>query len=153
MDDPGNNLIINMEAYYNHESIFLSGTMKTVYQAECSYCLEPFEKITRHSFHDELSLHCPGGGNEEKTVVIEDLEESFPIKGDTIDLGEYFRQLFEVSKGLNNLCHKECLGICAICGKNRNKNRCSCEKENIDPRFSVLKELKDKLNKEDSRRS
>ncbi len=59
MDDPGNNLIINMEAYYNHESIFLSGTMKTVYQAECSYCLEPFEKITRHSFHDELSLHCP----------------------------------------------------------------------------------------------
>ena len=148
--DTANRLTINMEAYYNREAIYISGMMEAIYQAECSFCLEPFEKSVKSSFQEELSLKFPGGRIGEREASMEDLEESLPIRGDLIDLGEFFRQLFELSKGLNGLCHEDCLGICPICGENRNKTRCKCEKRDIDPRFSILQDLKDKLDKKEN---
>ncbi|NLI71000.1 MAG: DUF177 domain-containing protein [Firmicutes bacterium] len=145
--DTDSRLTINMEAYYNRGAVYISGTMEAIYQAECSCCLEPFEKRMKSSFQEELSLHLSGG---EREASMEDLEESLPVKGGLIDLGEYFRQLFELSRGLNDLCREDCLGICPVCGENRNKIRCKCEKENVDPRFSILQDLKDKLDKEEN---
>lgn len=40
------------------------------------------------------------------------------------------------------ICREDCLGICPICGADRNKKKCSCrEDQGTDPRFEVLRGL------------
>ncbi|MBN8705855.1 MAG: DUF177 domain-containing protein [Bacteroidetes bacterium] len=40
------------------------------------------------------------------------------------------------------ICKEECLGICLICGKNKNTEPCECSDEKIDPRWEKLLKLK-----------
>ena len=39
------------------------------------------------------------------------------------------------------LCKDECLGLCPMCGANRNTAPCACEPKWIDPRLAGLKAL------------
>jgi len=47
---------------------------------------------------------------------------------------------------LKSLCREDCKGLCPHCGKNLNEIQCSCTDEVEDPRWSALKEIRDKLN-------
>jgi uncharacterized protein len=42
-----------------------------------------------------------------------------------------------------NLCKSDCKGLCSTCGQNLNLGECSCDKQNIDPRLEILKQLMD----------
>ena len=33
--------------------------------------------------------------------------------------------------------------VCPVCGKNRNEGDCGCEKQTVDPRLEILKQLMD----------
>ena len=39
------------------------------------------------------------------------------------------------------LCSEDCKGLCPVCGKNRNEGDCGCERQNVDPRLEILKQL------------
>ena len=39
------------------------------------------------------------------------------------------------------LCSEDCKGLCPVCGKNRNEGDCGCEKQTVDPRLEILKQL------------
>lgn len=39
------------------------------------------------------------------------------------------------------LCKESCKGLCPKCGKNLNEGSCSCNKQEMDPRLAVLKQL------------
>jgi len=41
------------------------------------------------------------------------------------------------------LCKPDCKGLCCRCGKNLNRESCTCQKE-LDPRFAALKQLLEK---------
>jgi uncharacterized protein len=52
------------------------------------------------------------------------------------------------------LCRPDCAGLCPQCGQNLNEGTCDCAKDDIDPRFEVLRRLGDEdNNKEDEARS
>jgi uncharacterized protein len=40
------------------------------------------------------------------------------------------------------LCREACLGLCPVCGTNRNRDTCSCENEWTDPRLEPLRRLR-----------
>lgn len=40
------------------------------------------------------------------------------------------------------LCHEDCLGLCSNCGTNLNEKNCSCKRDETDPRWEALKNLK-----------
>jgi uncharacterized protein len=40
------------------------------------------------------------------------------------------------------LCRNDCRGLCPVCGKNNNRESCSCAKEGADPRLDVLRGIK-----------
>jgi uncharacterized protein len=65
---------------------------------------------------------------------------------DRVDITQvvYDQILLEVP--LICLCRKDCKGLCPDCGENLNLGPCGCGNESsIDPRFDVLKTLKEKL--------
>ena len=40
------------------------------------------------------------------------------------------------------LCRPDCRGLCPVCGVDLNQQSCSCGKDDIDPRWEKLKNLK-----------
>ncbi|MCA0446717.1 MAG: DUF177 domain-containing protein [Bacteroidetes bacterium] len=40
------------------------------------------------------------------------------------------------------ICSEDCLGICLVCGKNKNTDPCECSDEKTDPRWEKLLKLK-----------
>jgi len=41
------------------------------------------------------------------------------------------------------LCKPDCQGLCPVCGGNRNRERCACRADWVDPRMEPLKKLLD----------
>jgi len=60
-----------------------------------------------------------------------------PINGEMLDFTEVIRANVCNLLPMKISCTDDCLGLCPMCGKNLNKEQCSCEKL-IDPRFAQL---------------
>jgi uncharacterized protein len=65
-------------------------------------------------------------------------------KGDAIDLAEVMREQFYLAMPMKPLCKPDCQGLCPVCGGNRNRERCACRADWVDPRMEPLKKLLDK---------
>ncbi len=91
------------------------------------------KKAPRHG-HEDVELD----GSE---VAADDLGLS-EYSGDGIDLGLMMREQFYLALPMKPLCRPDCKGLCPVCGKNRNRETCSCESTWIDPRFEVLRNFR-----------
>jgi uncharacterized protein len=83
---------------------------------------------------------------------IEDAQEEINItyiSPDThiIDLSNDVRDYLILSIPMKRLCKENCRGLCVKCGTDLNEKECECETSEIDDRWKVLTELKNKLNK------
>lgn len=100
-------------------------------QAECSRCLDDVDLPIVTDF-TELFAFDEGSVSESGLLV--------PDSG-VIDLGPLLRDYFLLEIPINPICKPDCLGLCPICGKNRNETDCEHLEDDIDPRFSGLKDL------------
>ncbi|MBI4346926.1 MAG: DUF177 domain-containing protein [Elusimicrobia bacterium] len=57
----------------------------------------------------------------------EDIEETYPITQETIDLTDDLREALAISIPQRVLCREECAGLCAKCGANKNLGPCRCD--------------------------
>ena len=110
------------------------------------------------------NFNCDRCGTEFKQTVIskykmiyllrsiEDAEEEINItylSPDThiIDLSKDVRDYMILSIPMKRICKEDCKGLCVKCGSNLNEKQCECVDAEIDDRWKVLTELKNKLNK------
>jgi len=105
----------------------------------CDRCLDEFERTVEA---DYLIVYVQG--QETPTGDEEDVQEIqyLPPDMNMLDLGEDVRQFLVLSLPLKTLCRDDCEGLCPVCGGNRNKTRCSCTVDEVDPRWADLKKLK-----------
>ncbi|MBI2618997.1 MAG: DUF177 domain-containing protein [Ignavibacteriales bacterium] len=105
----------------------------------CDRCLDEFQRDVdaQYSIVYIQGQDTPHGA-EEDILEVQYLSPDLNI----LDLGEDVRQFLLLSLPLKNLCREDCAGLCPVCGGNRNRNRCSCAVEGIDPRWADLKRLK-----------
>ena len=64
---------------------------------------------------------------------------------DTLDLESWARDAIALELPELILCRPDCLGLCAVCGKDLNVEPHTHVEERVDPRWAALAELKDKL--------
>jgi uncharacterized protein len=64
-------------------------------------------------------------------------EEAYPIVDDELDLGPMVREALVLELPLAPLCRPDCLGLCPVCGTDRNREPCSCVAP-PDPRWAIL---------------
>jgi uncharacterized protein len=118
-----------------------AGRVKATLELECSRCLEPYGVPVDAAF-DLLFLPAAEiDGEEEREVAEEDLGVSY-YKNDVIDLGDVMREQFYLALPMKPLCQPDCRGLCPECGKNRNRESCSCQSEWVDPRLEPLRKLR-----------
>jgi uncharacterized protein len=60
-----------------------------------------------------------------------------------IDVSQEIRDLLLLNLPFRNLCRKDCLGLCSVCGVNLNEEP-DHQHEEVDPRWAVLQKLKEK---------
>jgi len=125
------------------QHVRLTGRLETTLECGCSRCLEQFA-VPVDAALDLLFLPSSANtGEGERPVEVDDLGVSF-YQDDRIDLAEVIREQFYLALPMKPLCREDCRGLCPICGINRNRESCACQAEWIDPRLSVLRNVKTK---------
>ena len=66
-------------------------------------------------------------------------ENSFGDDG--IDLAPLVRDTVLAALPIRNLCRPDCKGLCPKCGADLNQGDCGCDREAVDLRLEVLKNL------------
>lgn len=109
----------------------LNCDMETVLLAQCARCLKEFKK--------EISF------SMEEVLGSEDCLECLKIVQNTIDITEGVYTLLSLNIAQKFLCKESCKGLCFVCGTNLNESECNCDKDVVDPRFEVIKNLLNKV--------
>lgn len=128
------------------ECILLQGSMETALGLTCDRCLQPTVVPVKVPLSEEFYREKESELHPKKTTPgdifnEEDDEADNWYTGDTIDLSSILKDSILLGLPMKVLCHPDCAGICPICGKNRNEDKCQCEIDDIDPRLAGLKEL------------
>ena len=135
---------LDVEIAKDARKVRLTGQIQTTLSTDCSRCLEPFS-IDVDAAIDSMFL--PASANKAEAddeVAAEDLGVSY-YRDDIIDLGEMMREQFYLTLPMKPLCRPDCLGLCPVCGINRNRETCACQTEWVDPRLDALRQFKGSL--------
>jgi uncharacterized protein len=107
---------------------------------DCFRCLDPVERELAIEFEDVFVEAANEPDVDEKELATEELDESF-ITEPQIDLADVVREQLVLATDEPVFCTEDCKGLCPKCGGNRNLIDCSCEDDEIDPRWAALKNL------------
>ena len=100
----------------------------------CDRCLKPV--LTSVSFDIDKDIDM-----QETSGEIEDEEEKDYIDGYNLDVDKLvFGEILLLIPG-KTLCKEDCKGLCLRCGANLNEGECGCDRESLDPRMSVFKDI------------
>jgi uncharacterized protein len=113
------------------EGILVQAQLRIGITAECSRCLEAFNRTVEVAV-EELYMHPAPVATE------------FFVGADAIlDLAPLLRAEVLIEASQRALCRPDCKGICPECGSNRNHESCACDTTRIDPRLRGLRQLLD----------
>lgn len=117
------------------KEVSVIGNVRLSIQSPCSRCVEP----VKIELNPPVSLVLSPGdkiGGQDLSLDHE------TYQGEEVDLSNYIREQVAISLPVKVVCSEDCKGLCATCGANLNKDSCDCEKDQVDPRFAILKDLK-----------
>jgi len=118
----------------------VSGLINAAAEIECTRCLLPIEQNLSIDFEvtyvaaDEFD----GTGNTE--LGADDLDAD-ALNCDSLDLTDVVREQILLNLPTQIFCREDCKGLCEKCGENRNLIDCKCRENEIDPRWSALKNI------------
>jgi uncharacterized protein len=110
--------------------VVATGTVTAPWVGECRRCLRPAQGEVRADVRELFEQDS-------------DLEETYPLHGDQIDLEPLARDAVLLELPLTPLCSEVCQGLCSTCGANRNEGDCGHSITPTDSRWASLDVLKD----------
>lgn len=116
---------------YDNEGIILKLLVNGSIKVTCDRCLEEFE----YEFITPI----------DEILNETDEDYSYEVEDDKLDLTKVVIENIELSLPMKFVCSSDCKGLCPICGKNLNYEKCDCQIKEIDPRLSVLNKLLQKM--------
>jgi len=111
------------------KTILVRGQIMGIAVLECIRCLEKFPyninaEVNLVYENDQDLLKIPKEFNPEEDVI-------FYYDGKTLDPSQELRDSLLLELPSFPLCSESCLGLCPVCGTNRNNNTCSCERKEV----------------------
>jgi uncharacterized protein len=124
--------------------IRVAGDLSTKVEVICARCLEPVVEEVAKKFD---LLYRPQGadaGKAELSVTAAEAEVGY-YRGEGLLLEDVLREQVLLALPLKAICREDCRGLCPHCGKNLNTEQCGCAEPVEDPRWSALKDIREKL--------
>lgn len=122
--------------------VFVTGEVRATVSQTCGRCLEPSAVMATAAIDVRLVPRPATGDSVE--LAPDDLDVDFYEKGE-FDLGALIEAETALALPMKPLCREGCLGLCPVCGGNRNVVACACPPRPTDPRLAVLKDLAARL--------
>lgn len=121
---------------HNHGDYFSArGAVETRVALACSRCLE--------TLIWPISTQVVFTVGEAPKEILNETDENFLNYGSgLVDVEPIVGEYLVTELPFTPVCREDCQGLCPICGCNRNQKVCSCQNDNIDPRWEKLKNLK-----------
>ncbi|MCI8361257.1 MAG: DUF177 domain-containing protein [Clostridiales bacterium] len=107
---------------------------EAMYEGACDRCGAALSQPQDFSLERMLVPALDNAESEENEALL-------VVENMRLDLEEFVRSEVILHMPMKHLCKEECLGICPVCGRNRNEGLCGCDTKEIDPRLSALQDL------------
>ncbi|MDH3602347.1 MAG: DUF177 domain-containing protein [Candidatus Tectomicrobia bacterium] len=124
------------------EQVYFQGNICGTVAVPCSRCLDTvhdtFEADLRIVF---FPVGAYGTSDETAQERFTDDLDLYLHDGMRLDLNPVVHEHVVMALPVQTLCREDCVGLCQVCGINRNEQSCACQLESEDPRFSILKRL------------
>lgn len=126
---------VSGELYLVDEEVYLNLDFDYTYTDVCDRCLGEFKQKNHAKWSTRVLT-------EESEETGDELEQFILLADDfLLDLDTQVAEAIVFSMPMKAICKSSCKGICPTCGKNLNEGPCSCDEDQMDERFSKLKEL------------
>ena len=135
---PGADVQVDAVLEAVHGGVVVSADVAAPWVGECRRCLRPIAGEVSSHVRELYEEHSDG-------------EETYPLRGDQVDLGALARDAVLLELPLAPLCIEDCLGLCPECGANRNESDCGHVMSTIDTRWAALDALRTDTTSEDER--
>ena len=122
--------------------VHMQGTLEGTEAETCVRCLETFARPATIAIEETFSEDV---GRDQDFYA-----DVAPLVDRSIDLSDLVSQLLEVDEPMAAICRPSCLGICPVCGANRNAASCGCEAHTPDARLAGLARLRDEMQANDT---
>jgi uncharacterized protein len=113
---------------------------------ECVRCLAEFEDPLEVPFTAQYRAKTQPKGvrRQAPTKPVDEGEtggeEPYPYDGERLDMAEMLREQVILAGPMHPLCREDCLGLCPVCGQNRNQQLCGCREPREANPFMALRE-------------
>ncbi|HEV2232301.1 MAG TPA: DUF177 domain-containing protein [Terriglobia bacterium] len=118
--------------------IRIRGHLGTRLRAQCDRCLAPVEFPVEHDF-DLFYRPMESIAREEEIEVPDDESEVGFYSGEGIEVDDLVTEQVILSVPMKIVCRAACLGLCPVCGVDRNQQKCGCSDRRLDSPFASLK--------------
>ena len=128
-----------------NRGILVLGHIKSCVTCSCSRCLTSYDESVSFNIEEEFlpSINIKSGlpGDlsdlDDPNIIINIINQNH-----LLNLTEHIRQQSIISLPMKPLCNINCAGICSECGINLMQGKCTCQKDERDPSWGTLLELK-----------
>lgn len=105
------------------------------FSVPCDSCLEPQDIYVPVDFDDEIDL------DEVNSPETPDYNYVAYINGYDLDVNRLIYEEILLGFPMKVLCVPDCKGLCKVCGANLNLGDCGCDRSELDPRMSVIRDI------------
>ena len=106
-----------------------------VIEVPCDRCLSPQRVEIPIDFFNEVDM------NKTAEERAQDLDETDYISGYDLDVDRLIYEEILLGFPTKVLCDEDCKGLCKVCGHNLNEGECGCDRTELDPRMSVIRDI------------
>ena len=124
------------------EQVYFQGDVEGVMELPCGRCLDsvrdPFVVTMRVVY---LPPSSQAAAESTERLDTSDELDLYIHDGIMIDLQPFIYDQIMLAIPMQPLCRPACAGLCQVCGGNKNEVACTCQVDEFDPRFTLLKQL------------
>jgi len=118
--------------------IRIQGNLSARLRALCDRCLKPVEFPIDQDF-DLLYRPMSAIAREEEVEIPDDESEVGFFSGAGVEFEDVLTEQVNLAVPMKVVCRTECLGLCPVCGADRNVEKCECTTEVHQSPFDALK--------------
>ncbi len=120
--------------HLGNRELSITGNTRLVLGVPCDRCLT----MVPTSVDVEIDMSADMNVDD---FTKEDSDEQYYIDGYDLDVDKLVYNEILINLPMKILCKEDCEGICNRCGTNLNIETCDCDREVLDPRMSVIRDI------------
>jgi len=134
-------LRIDLTIAREYDHIRVNGRVETRMALNCARCLTEFQ-VNVDSPFTIFYMRAAGMSDDEDVELAEEDLITATYEGDEIDFTAEIAEQIILAIPFKPLCSEDCRGLCPSCGTELNVIECACGRNDVNFKFSPLKNLK-----------